>query len=77
MLTSLFFQRANILKGTSHYRWGTWVTKLWHFSLEVQIMRGINHPCIVKLLDFFESDEYYFLVLERAYIATYILLFTQ
>ncbi|KAE8537739.1 hypothetical protein D1P53_005795 [Cryptococcus gattii VGV] len=31
---------------------------------EVQIMRGIDHPSIVKLLKFFESDEYYFLVLE-------------
>jgi len=27
-------------------------------------MRGINHPGIVKLLQFFESTEYYFLVLE-------------
>jgi serine/threonine protein kinase len=32
---------------------------------EVQIMRGIDHPSIVKLLGFFESDEHYFLVLER------------
>ncbi|KAI0721951.1 Pkinase-domain-containing protein [Cerioporus squamosus] len=31
---------------------------------EVQIMRGINHPSIVKLLAFFESPEHYFLVLE-------------
>nr|XP_031857811.1 uncharacterized protein CI109_006754 [Kwoniella shandongensis]KAA5524883.1 hypothetical protein CI109_006754 [Kwoniella shandongensis] len=31
---------------------------------EVQIMRGIDHPGIVKLLGFFESDEHYFLVLE-------------
>lgn len=31
---------------------------------EVQIMRGINHPSIVKLLSFSESTEYYFLVLE-------------
>lgn len=28
-------------------------------------MRGIDHPGIVKLLGFFESDEHYFLVLER------------
>ena len=28
-------------------------------------MRGINHPAIVKLLSFSESDEYYYLVLER------------
>lgn len=27
-------------------------------------MRGIDHPSIVKLLSFFESDEHYFLVLE-------------
>jgi len=32
---------------------------------EVQIMRGIDHPSIVKLLAFFESDEHYFLILER------------
>ncbi|EJD01207.1 Pkinase-domain-containing protein [Fomitiporia mediterranea MF3/22] len=31
---------------------------------EVQIMRGINHPGIVQLLHFFESDEHYFLILE-------------
>lgn len=31
---------------------------------EVQIMRGIDHPGIVRLLQFFESDEHYFLVLE-------------
>lgn len=34
---------------------------------EVQIMRGINHPAVVKLLLFFESLEHYFLVLERMY----------
>lgn len=28
-------------------------------------MRGIDHPGIVKLKSFFESDEHYFLVLER------------
>lgn len=27
-------------------------------------MRGIDHPSIVRLLQFFESDEHYFLVLE-------------
>lgn len=27
-------------------------------------MRGINHPSIVKLLSFSESNEHYFLVLE-------------
>ena len=32
---------------------------------EVQIMRGLNHHSIVKLLSFSESDEYYYLVLER------------
>jgi len=31
---------------------------------EVQIMRGIDHPGIVKLVSFFESDEHYFLILE-------------
>ena len=28
-------------------------------------MRQINHPSIVKLISFSESDEHYFLVLER------------
>lgn len=28
-------------------------------------MRGIDHPGIVKLVSFFESEEHYFLVLER------------
>lgn len=28
-------------------------------------MRGIDHPSIVKLISFSESNEYYFLVLER------------
>jgi hypothetical protein len=28
-------------------------------------MRGIDHPGVVKLLLFFESEEFYFLVLER------------
>lgn len=28
-------------------------------------MRGLNHQSIVKLLSFTESDEHYFLVLER------------
>jgi hypothetical protein len=31
----------------------------------MQIMRGTNHPSIVKLLSFSESAEHYFLVLER------------
>lgn len=31
---------------------------------EVQIMRGTNHPNIIKLISFSESDEHYFLVLE-------------
>ncbi|KAF8743854.1 hypothetical protein AX14_000254 [Amanita brunnescens Koide BX004] len=31
---------------------------------EVQIMRGINHPSVVRLHSFFESSEHYFLVLE-------------
>jgi len=34
------------------------------FLLEVQIMRGINHSSIVKLYNFFETSEYYFLIME-------------
>ncbi|KAI0643719.1 Pkinase-domain-containing protein [Trametes meyenii] len=40
------------------------VTERANILKEVQIMRGINHPTIVKLLAFFESPEHYFLVLE-------------
>lgn len=40
------------------------VTERANILKEVQIMRGIDHPGIVKLLAFFESDEHYFLVLE-------------
>ena len=28
-------------------------------------MRGIDHPGVIKLISFFESDEHYFLILER------------
>lgn len=31
---------------------------------EVQIMRGLNHPSIVRLLNFTESRDHYFLTLE-------------
>lgn len=31
-------------------------------------MRGTDHPGIVKLISFSESDEHYFLVLERELI---------
>lgn len=40
------------------------VTERANILKEVQIMRGIDHPGIVKLLSFFESDEHYFLILE-------------
>ncbi|KZV64621.1 Pkinase-domain-containing protein [Peniophora sp. CONT] len=40
------------------------VTERANILKEVQIMRGIQHPGIVKLLSFSESPEYYFLVLE-------------
>ncbi|GJE84723.1 Pkinase-domain-containing protein [Phanerochaete sordida] len=40
------------------------VTERANILKEVQIMRGIDHPSIVKLLAFFESTEHYFLVLE-------------
>ncbi|KAG1459499.1 hypothetical protein G6F46_005973 [Rhizopus delemar] len=31
---------------------------------EAQIMRSLDHPSIIKMLDFIETNEYYFLVLE-------------
>jgi hypothetical protein len=40
------------------------VTERANILKEVQIMRQINHPSIVKLISFSESDEHYFLVLE-------------
>ncbi|KAF8665718.1 hypothetical protein AX16_000168 [Volvariella volvacea WC 439] len=40
------------------------VTERANILKEVQIMRGTNHPSIVKLHSFSESQEYYFLVLE-------------
>jgi len=30
-------------------------------------MRGTEHPSIVKLISFSESDDHYFLILERMY----------
>jgi serine/threonine protein kinase len=35
---------------------------------EVSLMRGLSHPSIVKLLSFSESEEHFFLVLERELI---------
>ncbi|TFK43361.1 kinase-like domain-containing protein [Crucibulum laeve] len=40
------------------------VTERANILKEVQIMRGTNHPSIVKLISFSESQEHYFLVLE-------------
>nr|GAT53993.1 predicted protein [Mycena chlorophos] len=40
------------------------VTERANILKEVQIMRGTNHPSVVKLVSFSESDEHYFLVLE-------------
>ncbi|KAF9222072.1 Pkinase-domain-containing protein [Gyrodon lividus] len=40
------------------------VTERANILKEVQIMRGMNHPSIVKLTSFSESPDYYFLVLE-------------
>ncbi|KAK4684777.1 serine/threonine-protein kinase RCK2, partial [Tremellales sp. Uapishka_1] len=42
----------------------TRVTERANILKEVQIMRGTDHPGIVKLISFSESDEHYFLVLE-------------
>ncbi|GLB33640.1 putative serine/Threonine protein kinases, catalytic domain [Lyophyllum shimeji] len=40
------------------------VTERSNILKEVQIMRGIHHPSIIKLFSFSESSEHYFLVLE-------------
>ncbi|KAL7411942.1 kinase-like domain-containing protein [Mrakia frigida] len=40
------------------------VTERANILKEVQIMRGTDHPSIVKLVSFSESNEHYFLVLE-------------
>ncbi|KAK3814039.1 MAG: CAMK/CAMK1 protein kinase [Benniella sp.] len=42
------------------------VTERANILKEVQIMRQLKHPGIVELYDFFESDEFYFLILEIA-----------
>ncbi|KAF7726468.1 hypothetical protein EC973_008703 [Apophysomyces ossiformis] len=42
----------------------TKVTERASILKEVQIMRNIKHPNIVQLIEFSESDDYYFLVLE-------------
>ena len=33
---------------------------------EVQIMRQLDHPSIIKLIDFSESRQYYYIILELA-----------
>jgi hypothetical protein len=33
---------------------------------EVQIMKQLDHPNIIKLIDFFESSQYYYIILELA-----------
>ncbi|KAF9469048.1 kinase-like domain-containing protein [Collybia nuda] len=40
------------------------VTERSNILKEVQIMRGTNHPSIIKLISFSESQEHYFLILE-------------
>ncbi|ORX51691.1 Pkinase-domain-containing protein [Hesseltinella vesiculosa] len=42
----------------------TKVTERANIMKEVQIMRGVNHPNIVKLVDCSESKDYYYMVLE-------------
>ncbi|KAG0229129.1 hypothetical protein BGX31_006320 [Mortierella sp. GBA43] len=42
------------------------VTERANILKEVQIMRQLKHPGIIELYEFFESDEYYYLVLEIA-----------
>ncbi len=59
----MIVQRANILKGTSIVT--LYVVINDPFYLEVQIMCGVNHPSIIKLLSFSESSDHFFLVLER------------
>jgi len=43
---------------------GPRVTERANSLKQVQITRGIDHPGVVKLLNFFESEEHYFLILE-------------
>ncbi|KAI6105718.1 kinase-like domain-containing protein [Pisolithus sp. B1] len=47
-----------------HFKKRPRATERGNILKEVQIMRGVNHPSIVKLLSFSESLEHYFLVLE-------------
>ncbi|WVR07177.1 hypothetical protein IAU60_004218 [Kwoniella sp. DSM 27419] len=50
----------------ANFKKKTRVTERANILKEVQIMRGIDHPGVIKLLGFFESDEHYFLILELA-----------
>jgi len=48
----------------AHFKKKPRVTERANILKEVQIMRGINHPSIIKLLSFSESPEHFFLILE-------------
>ena len=40
-------------------------------------MRGIDHPSIVKLYSFSESAEYYYLVLERQFLLSWVIVWSS
>ena len=54
LLGCLIFQRTNVILQRAN------------ILKEVQIMRQLDHPNIVKLVDFSESKQFYYIILELA-----------
>ena len=60
------------LRLDSTFNFATLHEQLANILKEVQIMRGLTHPSIVRLFDFTESREHYFLTLEYVISLSFI-----